>query len=265
MDLLKQRIQQEGRYLGNGILKVDSVVNHQVDAELMLEAGAEFARRFGHLKPNLVLTAEVSGIIPALTTAFALSVPLVFARKHKPITMQEPTFVEFAPSHTKGGEVSLMVSSEFIKPGDRVLIIDDFLATGQTIAAMDRLVQDAGASLIGIGTLIEKQFEGGRELLQPLGVPIESLAIITELRDDGTIIFEGGEMMTAKTATKDKGKAKDKPKAKDKDKPKGKGEMKKSKKKDKSETSEKKKKSEEKQPTAESTSKKKSSISKDAA
>jgi len=208
MDSLKARIRQEGQYLGNGILKVDSVVNHQVDAELMLEAGAEFARRFGALQPTLVLTAEVSGIIPALTTAFALGVPLVFARKHKPITMQEPTFVEFAPSHTKGSEVSLMVSSEFLKPGDRVLIIDDFLATGQTIAAMGRIVDDAEAELIGIGTLIEKQFEGGREALQHLDVPIESLAVITELRDEGTIVFEDGETATAKPAKPAKAKGK---------------------------------------------------------
>ncbi len=189
MKSLKERIQQEGRYLGRGILKVDSLINHQVDADLMLEAGVEFARVFRPLAPTRILTAEVSGIIPALATAYALGVPLVYARKHKPITMQDPTFVEVAPSHTKGGEVQLMVSGEFLKAEDRVLIIDDFLATGQTIAAMARIIADAGATLVGIGTLVEKSFEGGRKLLQPLGVPIVSLVIIEAIREDGTLVF----------------------------------------------------------------------------
>ncbi|MCU0521773.1 MAG: xanthine phosphoribosyltransferase [Anaerolineae bacterium] len=189
MENLKARIRQEGRNLGQGILKIDSVINHQVDATLMLEAGAEFARQFGPSLPSRVLTAEVSGIIPAMATAYALGLPLVYARKHKPVTMTDPVFVQFAPSHTKGGEVSLMVSPEFLHPGDRVLIIDDFLATGQTIAAMARIVQAADATLVGIGTLVEKSFEGGREILADLNVPIVSLVIIDEMRSDGTIIF----------------------------------------------------------------------------
>lgn len=189
MESLKRRIRLEGRNLGHGILKIDSVVNHQIDAALMLEAGAEFARQFEHTHPTRILTAEVSGIIPAMATAYAMGLPLVYARKHKPVTMAEPVFVEFAPSHTKGGEVSLMVSPEFLHAGDRVLIIDDFLATGQTILAMARIVAHAGATLVGIGALIEKSFEGGRSALQHLGVPIVSLVVIEEMRDDGTIIF----------------------------------------------------------------------------
>jgi len=189
MESLKRRIRLEGRNLGHGILKIDSVVNHQVDATLMLEAGAEFARQFEGTHPTRILTAEVSGIIPAMATAYAMGLPLVYARKHKPVTMAEPVFVEFAPSHTKGGEVSLMVSPEFLHASDRVLIIDDFLATGQTILAMARIVAQAGATLVGIGALIEKSFEGGRAALQPLGVPVVSLVIIKEMRDDGTIIF----------------------------------------------------------------------------
>lgn len=191
MENLKTRIRKEGKNLGRGILKIDSVINHQVDATLMLEAGVEFARRFVDQHPTRILTAEVSGIIPAMATASAMGLPLVYARKHKPVTMQEPVFVEFAPSHTKGGQVSLMVSPEFLSADDRVLIIDDFLATGQTIAAMVRIVEEAGATLVGIGTLVEKSFEGGRALLAPLGVPVESLVIIDEMRDDGSIIFAG--------------------------------------------------------------------------
>lgn len=189
MESLRRLIEREGVYLGRGILKIDSIINHQVDATVMLEAGAEFARRFGAYGPTRILTAEVSGIIPALTTAYAMGLPLVFARKHKPITMKEPAFVEFAPSHTKGGQVSLMVSSEFLLPDDRVLIIDDFLATGQTIDALARLVRDAGATLVGVGALVEKSFEGGRALLGYLNVPIESLVIIEAIHDDGTIVF----------------------------------------------------------------------------
>ncbi|HNT73457.1 MAG TPA: xanthine phosphoribosyltransferase [Anaerolineae bacterium] len=189
MEHLKERILSEGKNLGGGILKIDSVINHQVDATLMLEAGAEFARRFADTHPTRILTAEVSGIIPAMATAYALGLPLVYARKHKPITMQEPVFVEFAPSHTKGGEVSLMVSPEFLSAVDRVLIIDDFLATGKTIDAMARIVQDAGATLVGVGTLVEKSFEGGRDALQSWDVPIESLIIIDEMRDDGQIVI----------------------------------------------------------------------------
>ncbi len=189
MENLKARIRQEGKNLGQGILKIDSVINHQVDATLMLEAGAEFARQFGPLQPTRILTAEVSGIIPAMATAYAMSLPLVYARKHKPVTMTDPVFVQFAPSHTKGGDVSLMVSPEFLHPGDRVLIIDDFLATGQTIAAMARIVRAADAILVGVGTLVEKSFEGGREVLQDLDVPIVSLVIIDEMRSDGTIVF----------------------------------------------------------------------------
>ncbi|MGC9349465.1 MAG: xanthine phosphoribosyltransferase [Anaerolineae bacterium] len=189
MEDLRRRIRQEGRNLGQGILKIDSVINHQVDATLMLEAGAEFAKRFAETHPTRVLTAEVSGIIPAMATAYAMGLPLVYARKHKPVTMMDPVFVEFAPSHTKGGEVSLMVSPEFLHAGDRVLIIDDFLATGKTIAAMARIVESAEAQVVGIGTLVEKSFEGGREALADLDVPIVSLVIIEEMRDDGTIIF----------------------------------------------------------------------------
>ena len=189
MESLKRRIRQEGRNLGRGILKVDSVINHQVDATLMLEAGAVFARSFAESHPTRILTAEVSGIIPAMATAHAMGLPLVYARKHKPVTMTDPVFIEFAPSHTKGGEVSLMVSPEFLHAGDRVLIIDDFLATGNTIEAMARIVESAEAMLVGIGALVEKSFEGGRGALSHLDVPIVSLVIIDEMREDGTIIF----------------------------------------------------------------------------
>ena len=122
-------------------------------------------------------------------TALTLNVPVVYARKTKPVTMTDPVYVEAAPSHTKGVTTFLMVSPEFLCAGDRVLIIDDFLASGQTIHALVRLVRHAGAELVGIGALIEKNFEGGREKLSRLGVPIEALAVIKSLSDEG-IVFE---------------------------------------------------------------------------
>lgn len=188
MEALKDRILQEGEYLGRGILKVDSFINHQVDPELMLEAGRRLAARFADVGATKVLTAEISGIAPALTTALTLGVPLVYARKTKPITMTDPVYVEAAPSHTKGISVFLMCSPEFLGPGDRILIIDDFLASGQTINALVRMVQHAEAELVGIGALIEKAFEGGRTHLKRLGIPLYALAVITKM-SDGQIVF----------------------------------------------------------------------------
>jgi xanthine phosphoribosyltransferase len=186
---LRERITREGQNLGRGILKVDGFINHQVDAALMMDAGSELARRFAHAEATKVLTAEISGIAPALTTALTLHIPVIYARKSKPITMPEQVYRETAPSHTKGKVVELLVSPEVLHAGDRVLIVDDFLATGQTIAALARIVQNSGAILIGIGTVIEKTFDGGRELLMTqFRVPIESLVIITDM-SDGRIIF----------------------------------------------------------------------------
>ncbi len=178
---LKRRIQTEGMNLGKGILKVDSFINHQIDPALMVEVGHEMAHRFADANVNKVLTAEISGIAPALATGHALGAPVVYARKTRPVTMTGPVFVEVAPSHTKGRDVFLMVSTEFLGKGDRVLVIDDFLATGATISALVRLVGHANAELVGIGTVIEKAFEGGREGLETLGVPIVSLAVITNM------------------------------------------------------------------------------------
>jgi xanthine phosphoribosyltransferase len=191
MDELRERIIREGRNLGRGILKVDNFVNHQVDVRLMMDVGRELARRFAHAGATKVLTAEISGIAPALTTALALNVPVIFARKTKPITMPEHVYRDRAPSHTKGSFVELMVSPEVLQPNDRVLIVDDFLASGQTIAALARIVQSSGATLVGVGTLIEKSFEGGRALLtSQFDVPIESAAIITDMSGDDIVLTE---------------------------------------------------------------------------
>jgi len=190
MQALKQRILREGENLGRGILKVDGFINHQVDPALMLEAGRELAAHFADVGATKVLTAEISGIAPALTTALALNVPLIYARKTKPVTMTDPVYVEAAPSHTKGVAVFLMCSPEYLRPQDRILIIDDFLASGQTIGALVRLVRHASAELVGIGALIEKAFEGGRGELESLGVPLHALVTITEMSDDRIVFAE---------------------------------------------------------------------------
>jgi len=185
---LKERILKEGRNLGNGILKVDGFINHQVDPMLMNECGRELAERFANVGATKVLTAEISGIAPALTTALHLGVPVVYARKSKPITMPDQIFLTLAPSHTKGRTVELIVSPEYLQHGERVLIIDDFLASGQTILGLARLAQAAGSTIVGIGTVIEKTFEGGREALKGLNVPIEALGVVTDM-SDGKIVL----------------------------------------------------------------------------
>ncbi|MFP3854880.1 MAG: xanthine phosphoribosyltransferase [Anaerolineales bacterium] len=188
VEALKDRILKEGQNLGDGILKVDGFINHQVDPELMDLCGRELARRFADIGATKILTAEISGIAPALTTAAHMGLPVVYARKSKPITMPDQIFLTLAPSHTKGRQVELIVSPEYLRSEARVLIIDDFLASGQTIMGLVRLATTAGATLVGIGTLIEKSFEGGRDLLNSLDVPIESLAVVSDM-SDGQILF----------------------------------------------------------------------------
>jgi xanthine phosphoribosyltransferase len=186
---LVERIRREGRNLGNGILKVDGFINHQVDPALMDACGKELSSRFANLGATKVLTAEISGIAPAIATARYLNLPVVYARKVKPITMPDQVFLTLAPSHTKGRMVELIVSPEYLAGGEKILIIDDFLASGATIMGLVRLAQTAGAEVVGIGTLIEKSFEGGREMLAPLGLPVESLAVISSM-DGGKITFD---------------------------------------------------------------------------
>ncbi len=181
MQRLIERIEQEAVYLGRGIIKVDGFVNHQIDPQLTAEMGQAFAERFadaGVSGVTKILTAEVSGIAPAVAAGLALSVPVVYARKKRPITMVDGVFSAEAPSRTKGDMVQLMVSPEYLLATDHVLIIDDFLATGQTLIALADIVQQSGAKLHGIGCVIEKAFETGRTLLAKLNVPVVSLAAI---------------------------------------------------------------------------------------
>lgn len=192
MDNLIRRLKIESEYLGEGIIKADSIINHQLDPELTMEMGTEFARLFkisGVSGITRILTAEVSGIAPALAVAGSLGVPMVFARKKKPKTMKEELFTANAPSRTKNEDITLHVSSRYLKPEDRVIIIDDFLATGHTIEALSAIVSKSGAILCGVGCVIEKVFEKGRSRLDSLGVPVITLAKIDISSEDEIKIY----------------------------------------------------------------------------
>jgi xanthine phosphoribosyltransferase len=189
MRILEERILKDGQYIGNGILKVDSFVNHQVDPELMNEAGKEFAKLFMNFEATKILTAEISGIAPAVSAGLHLGIPVVFARKHKPITMPDQVLLTLSPSHTKGRTVELIVSPEYLGADERVLIIDDFLATGKTIEGLIRLAKIAGATVVGVGTLIEKTFEEGRAHLESMGVHVEALARIESMTKDKIVFY----------------------------------------------------------------------------
>lgn len=192
MDLLVQAIRAQGTILPGGFLKVDSLVNHQLLPHLTREMGQRFAARFAPLQPNKVLTVEVSGIAPALITAIELNVPLVYARKKKPLTMKEPAFTASSESRTKGGLVDLYISSEFLGPDDRVVVIDDFLASGGTLRAVAGIIRLSGATLLGLGCVVEKQFEEGRAKLADLNVPIHTLANIIRMNEQDGIVVEPG-------------------------------------------------------------------------
>jgi xanthine phosphoribosyltransferase len=188
MKELKDRILADGRNMGGGILNVNSFLNHQVDCQLMVHIGQELASRFASDEADKILTAEISGIAPALEVGVALKIPVVFARKIWSLTMPPDSLERMVPSRTKGTMVQLIVARDFLTPQDRVLIVDDFLATGKTIEALASIVKESGAQLVGIGTVIEKAFEGGRQRLAPLDVPIESAVIIESMEDD-KIVF----------------------------------------------------------------------------
>jgi xanthine phosphoribosyltransferase len=193
MQQLIEAILAGGQNLGQGILKVDHILNHQIDPSLMVSIGQEFAHRFRTVPVDRILTSEVSGIAPALMTGIVLNVPVVYARKRKPITMSGPVYLETAPSHTRGGEVTLMVATEFLQAGEHVLIIDDFLASGLTTLAMVRMVASAQATVTGIGVVVEKAFEQGRANLHAAGFPdfpVEALAVVTGMDGDQIMLAD---------------------------------------------------------------------------
>lgn len=188
MELLKQAIKERGKALSDQVLKVDAFLNHQIDTQLMIAVGHEFSTRFKNDGITKVLTIESSGIAPSFTTANELNVPLIFARKKKSLTMDDNVYVGQVYSFTKKETNNITVSKDFIKKGDRVLIIDDFLANGQVALGLIDIVKQANASIAGFGIVIEKSFQPGRDQLNELGYRVESLARIKSLQA-GSITF----------------------------------------------------------------------------
>lgn len=188
MQELVKRIQQDGNVLGDGVLKVDSIINHQVDPLLMKQMGELFAKVFAKRNITKVVTIESSGIAPAIFCALELGVPMIFARKSKSLTMNEELLTSSVYSFTKQVTSTVSISRKFLTQSDNVLIIDDFLANGQAAKGLIELCQQAGASVEGVGILIEKSFQDGRQLLEDMGIDVVSLARISSL-ENGEVTF----------------------------------------------------------------------------
>jgi xanthine phosphoribosyltransferase len=181
MELLKRKIVNEGIVLSDQVLKVDSFLNHQIDPLLMQEIGKTFADFFRESGITKIVTIESSGIAPAVLTALELGVSVIFARKRKSLTLQNDLYTEKVYSFTKKEESEVSISRKFLSPSDRVLIIDDFLANGEAALAMARIVEQAQASVAGIGIVIEKAFQNGGNKLRKQGYRVVSLARIASL------------------------------------------------------------------------------------
>ncbi|MEH6890714.1 xanthine phosphoribosyltransferase [Bacillus sp. JJ864] len=188
MKLLQEKIMREGKVLSDDVLKVDAFLNHQIDPVLMQEIGKEFAKRFKDEKITKIVTIESSGIAPAVMAALQFGVTVVFARKRKSLTLQDNMYTAKVYSYTKQETNEISISKQYIHEDDRVLIIDDFLANGQAALGLMNLVEQAGATVAGIGIVIEKAFQDGGSKLRESGVRVESLAEIASL-DNGTVRF----------------------------------------------------------------------------
>ncbi|MCR5537151.1 MAG: xanthine phosphoribosyltransferase [Succinivibrio sp.] len=185
---LIKRIRDDGKCLPGGILKVDSFINHQIDPMLLKQMADEFVRRFAGTHLDKVLTIEASGIAPAIMVGLELKVPVVFAKKKKPSTMSE-MYVAEVFSFTKNKTYTVCCSKEFIRPDEKLLFIDDFLANGNAAKGMLELAEQAGAQIAGMGFIVEKAFQSGGAILREKGLQVESLAIIESL-DNCTIKFK---------------------------------------------------------------------------
>ncbi|BDR57224.1 xanthine phosphoribosyltransferase [Xylocopilactobacillus apis] len=188
MKILEERIKKDGLILNDDILKVDSFLNHQVDPTLMMQIGEEFAKLFADTKADRILTVESSGIAPAVMTGYAMKLPVVFARKHKSLTLPDNVYTADVYSFTKQVNNQIIIDKRFLHPDENVLIIDDFLANGQAVQGLLNIAKDAGANIEGVGIVIEKTFQRGRKLLEEHNIRIEALARIAEFKN-GEVIF----------------------------------------------------------------------------
>jgi len=191
MELLKQRIEQDGQIIGTEILKVDSFLNHRIDTKFLKQIGAEFRRRFDDVASGIdsIITVEASGIAVACFTArFFDEVPVIFAKKQKPNTMNSDYFTAKVESFTKNQTSNICIAKKYIKKKDTVLIIDDFLAHGNAALGLAEIAGQSGATVAGIGIVIEKSFQGGAQKIRDAGYRLESLSAIKEMKD-GKVYF----------------------------------------------------------------------------
>ena len=190
MKLLEERIRTHGKIREGGVLKVDSFLNHQMDIDLFNEIGREFKKRFEGKEINKILTIEASGIGIACIAAQHFHVPVVFAKKSQSINLEGEMLVAEVESFTHKCKNNVIVAKKFLNPEDKVLIIDDFLANGCALQGLIQIVQSAGASVEGIGIVIEKGFQSGGRIIRNLGFQLESLAIIEKMNAaDGSVVF----------------------------------------------------------------------------
>jgi len=182
MKVLEERIRQEGAILSETVLKVDSFLNHQVDTTLALEIGKEFARIFADQTITKVLTIEASGIQFAMAAGIALNVPFVYAKKKKAVTQADRVYAASVHSFTRQETYQVSIDQRYLGPDDKVLIVDDFLATGAAIVGLVDIVRESGAELVGVGCVIEKSFQEGRGLVEAKDVRVHSLARISSMK-----------------------------------------------------------------------------------
>lgn len=193
MKVLEERILRDGNVLGENILKVDSFLTHQVDFSLMKEIGQVFAEHFRDAGITKVVTIEASGIVPAVYTAEALGVPMIFAKKSKNITMTEGILTAEVYSFTKQITSTVSIASKFLESSDKVLVVDDFLANGQAAKGLIKIIEEAGAEVAAVGIVIEKSFQDGRSLLEAQGQTVLSLARIDRF-ENGKVVFREADL-----------------------------------------------------------------------
>ena len=181
---LEEKIREYGTVLPGNVLKVDAFLNHQVDPQLMLHVGQEFAKLFADEGVTKIWTVESSGIAPAVMTGLAMNVPVIFARKHKSLTLNQNMYVADVYSYTKKTTNRISISKKYVSPDDKVLMIDDFLANGQAVEGMLEIADQAGVGVAGAGIVIEKSFQPGAKELRDRGIRLESLARIKSLKDN---------------------------------------------------------------------------------
>ena len=189
MELLKERIRRDGKVKGTDVLKVDSFLNHQMDVELFAEIGKEFKRRFAGCEINKILTLEASGIGIACVVAQYFHCPVIFAKKTQTKNIAGEVYTSKVESFTHGRVYDIIVAKEFLGPGDKVLLIDDFLANGAALEGLAQLVKDAGAELVGAGIVIEKAFQPGGDRLRAKGLRIEALARVQSMNEETGVTF----------------------------------------------------------------------------